>query len=409
MKAETVLENRIDRVRPDAPELAGYGMLPVGVMSQSVHNRDQVDILNVKNGAQPRYDRPLTLEIWYPAAKGTIPGGQYDTLIRDGKTPTRLTGQAPRDADHADGNFPLVVISHGYPGNRLLMSHLGETLASKGYVVASVDHTDSTYADKAEFGSTLVNRPLDQRFVIDCLAVPSHPLAAITDTARTGVIGYSMGAYGALVFGGAGVSQAAVEWEGGAPEGLLARHLAGSAEHRSLVDERVRCIVPVGPWGAQRGMWDAAGLAGLGKPALIIGGSRDVTSGYQDGIRRIFTQTTGTKRHLLTFQAAGHNAAAPIPAPRESWAVSPHLDFVPFEHYADAVWDTVRMNNITQHFITAFLGVHLRGETALERFLGLKAGQPDPLFAPEPDGADWPGFPTGSALGLSFETRLPGR
>jgi len=82
---------------------------------------------------------------------------------------------------------------------------------------------------------------------------------------------------------------------------------------------------------------------------------------------------------------------------------------VPFEHYADAVWDTVRMNNITQHFITAFLGVHLRGETALERFLGLKAGQPDPLFAPEPDGADWPGFPTGSALGLSFETRLPGR
>jgi predicted dienelactone hydrolase len=41
--------------------------------------------------------------------------------------------------------MPLVIISHGYPGNRYLMSHLGEDLASKGYVVASIDHRDSTY------------------------------------------------------------------------------------------------------------------------------------------------------------------------------------------------------------------------------------------------------------------------
>ncbi len=52
--------------------------------------------------------------------------------------------------------FPLVILSHGYPGNRYLLSHFGENLASKGYVVTSIDHTGSTYADQAAFGSTLV-------------------------------------------------------------------------------------------------------------------------------------------------------------------------------------------------------------------------------------------------------------
>ena len=41
-----------------------------------------------------------------------------------------------------------MIISHGYPGNRYLMSHLGENLASKGFVVASIDHRDSTYDDQ---------------------------------------------------------------------------------------------------------------------------------------------------------------------------------------------------------------------------------------------------------------------
>ena len=70
----------------------------------------------------------------------------------------------------AAGPYPLLIISHGYPGNRFLLSHLAENLASKGYVVASIDHTDSTYSDQAAFGSTLLNRPLDQLFVLNEMA-----------------------------------------------------------------------------------------------------------------------------------------------------------------------------------------------------------------------------------------------
>ncbi|MEY8837778.1 alpha/beta hydrolase family protein, partial [Cribrihabitans sp. XS_ASV171] len=153
---------------PDAPELAPYGTFPIGVQTRSFTHEAQADILNTTDESQPLYDRPLTAEIWYPAAEGTGAGGTYEAMLRDGVTEVTLQGRAVRDASPATGqSFPLVVISHGYPGNRFLMSHLGENLASKGYVTVSIDHTDSTYSDKAAFGSTLYHRPIDQKFIIE--------------------------------------------------------------------------------------------------------------------------------------------------------------------------------------------------------------------------------------------------
>jgi predicted dienelactone hydrolase len=128
-------------------------------------------------------------------------------------------------------------------------------------------------------------------------------------------------------------------------------------------------------------------MAGLSVPALIIAGSADEVSGYDTGMRRIFEEAVGVQRHLLTFQGAGHNAGAPIQAPVESWLPSPHLPFVPFEHYADAVWDTVRMNNIAQHYVTAFLDRHMKGADTM------------PYLAP-----GFHGFAPGKSEGLRWET-----
>ncbi|MEM6373850.1 MAG: dienelactone hydrolase, partial [Pseudomonadota bacterium] len=233
--AGTVLANPIDRIRPDAPTLAAYGTYPIGVQTLMATIPDSVDVLNITGEDVPRYDRPLTLEVWYPAQLGTVQGGSYTAMLRDGVTEVTLTGRAARDATPAEGaQFPLIVISHGYPGNRFLMSHLGENLASKGYVAVSIDHTDSTYSDQGAFGSTLLNRPLDQAFVVDHMATLDGPLGAIVDANNTGVIGYSMGGYGALIFGGAGVTEASTELSWGTPNGLLGQHLAGSDSHEAL-------------------------------------------------------------------------------------------------------------------------------------------------------------------------------
>jgi predicted alpha/beta-fold hydrolase len=172
------LINRIDQVRPDAPELAKFGTHNIGVRTLQLVDSGRPDILNARAGQEtPRYDRQLTVEVWYPAqlANGQQAAGSYQTLTRNTELTATLNGRAVRDANAltSDGAFPLVVVSHGYPGNRMLMSHLGENLASKGYVVVSIDHADSTYDDQKVITSTLYNRAHDQRFVISAMAAIS--------------------------------------------------------------------------------------------------------------------------------------------------------------------------------------------------------------------------------------------
>lgn len=406
--------NPIDQIRPDAPVLAAYGPSPIGVQTLHLVNPGQIDIEHTTGSTTPLYDRALTVEVWYPASADTVPGGTYSAILRDGHTEVTLTGQAARDAAPATGQtYPLIVISHGYPGNRYLMSHLGENLASKGYVVAALDHTDSTYSDQGSIGSTLMNRPIDQRFVIDQMDTLNGPLGQIVDATQVAVIGYSMGGYGALVFGGAGLTQAATEVSWGTPNGLLARHLAGSDTHEALVDARVKAMIVIGPWGKNAGLWDANGLAGLRKPTLFMAGGADDVSVY-GAIRGIFDEATGTDRHLLTFDLANHNAAAPMPAPKESWQPVDTLDFIPFEHYADAVWDTTRMNNIAQHFATAFLGLHLKGMTEMNAYLDLLPNADEGVIALDDTGKRtedhtyWTGFAPRTAKGLRFETKRQG-
>lgn len=407
-------ENRIDTIRPDAPALAAYGPHAVGVRTYELSNPGQIDIVNTSPDNAPTYDRPLTVEVWYPAAEGTEPGGTYTGVnLRAPSIQVELQGQAVRDAAPAgSGSFPLVVISHGYPGNRFLMSHLGENLASKGYVTVSIDHTDSTYADQNAFGSTLLNRPLDQDFVVETFADfsgVSPELAAIIDGDTVGIIGYSMGGYGALIYGGAGVTQASTEYPWGTPNGLLQRHLAGSDSHAELPNERVKAIISIAPWGKNTGFWDAEGLAGFSKPLMLVAGSVDDVSVYA-ALRAIFAETTGTKRHLLTFENANHNAGAPMPSPAEGYQMVEGLDFAPFEHYADAVWDNVRMNNITQHFATAFMDLHLKGDDGKAAFLDLLPKASEGVHKLGDDGKPteehtyWEGFPARTAAGLMFET-----
>jgi predicted dienelactone hydrolase len=402
-------------MRSDAPELAAFGAYAVGVQTLDFVHPAQVDILNSTDAAAPLYDRPLKVEVWYPAAPGTRPGGRYACTLRDGRTQVTLNGRAARDAPPNSGEaYPLVVISHGYPGNRFLMSHLGENLASKGYVAVSIDHTDSTYSDQAGFGSTLFHRPNDQRFIVDQMATLGGALGAIVDAQNTGVIGFSMGGYGALVYGGAGVCAGATDIDRAPPGDLLNVHLSQSASHNALIDPRIKAIIPIGPWGMNAGIWDASGLALLRKPMLLIAGSVDDVSDYPS-MRRIFDQSVGTERHLLTFENANHNAAAPIPAPEESWTPVDHLDFVPAEHYCDPVWDTVRMNNITQHFCTAFLDLHLKNDAQKAAFLDLVPKSSDGIFGLESDGtkpkahAHWAGFAPRTAVGLRFETKYKGQ
>jgi predicted dienelactone hydrolase len=361
----------------------------------------------------------LTLEVWYPAIKDSQGNTSLEVYLRDGKTKVSIQGKAVRDAKPfvSSKKYPLVLISHGYPGNRYLMSHLAENIASKGYVVVSIDHTDSTYRTIAAFGSTLVNRPLDQLFTLDQIELMSNDnssfLYGLVNTQNTALIGYSMGGYGAVISAGGSVTQRAVDNPWGLPDNALAMY-QNLNKTQQYPDPRLKTIIAFAPWGMNYGVWDQTTLKGVKIPMFFIAGSVDDVSGYEKGVRAIWKATTSVERALLTFDNANHGAGAPMPAPAESFVYNEALGFNISEHYIDAVWDTARMNNISQHFVTVWLEKYLKDNSDMDVYLNLKTNSNDGVWSkdekgqPKADHSHWAGFKNRTAKGLRFEKLAKG-
>ena len=385
-------------------------------------DRDRPDVLHTpEDGPVARYDRVLTLEVWYPAAAspGGRTGGDYQTTAFDPAIAVALHGRASRDAAPASGGpFPLVVISHGYPGNRLLMSPLGENLASKGFVVASIDHPDSTYGDRQAFASTLYNRSPDQLFVVERAGADRR--RRIGQPAgwahRRGTYGHRRLLDGRLRRGQH--HRRRLHRRVGDRAGRTADQAPRRADRRQRrlprrTDPRIVAAIAIGPWGMQRGYWDAEGLAAIRTPVLFVAGDADDVSGYANGDARDLRRR-GQRRSLPAdvrqrrAQRRGADAAAVRGARRRRGAAGR-----PFAHYADPVWDSVRMNNILQHFATAWFDLHLKGDRTRAAYLDVVPDGRTAVFAVDRDGTPtaahtyWKGFQRGTAVGLRLEHALP--
>ena len=396
---------------PDAPELAARGEYKVGVRTQTFLHKSQIDILNAKDGIAPLYDRPLTVEIWYPASLTT---GQNDQIVyqdflgqRNDSTrpliPFEVKGRALRDAKplQTQQPFPLVIVSHGYLGSRYIMSYLTENLASKGYVVVAIDHTESTYKDVGGFASTLLNRAKDDLFVLNEIAQLSNQnqksfLSGIVDANNTAIIGYSMGGYGALNAVGGGYSNVLDSFfrklTGGNTS--IQSRMTENAAYIASLDHRIKAVVAFAPWGKQRGLWDNKGLAGIKVPTLLVAGTQDDVSGYEDGIKAIYTGLVNADHYLLTYENARHNVA-PNPPPPESLKTG--VNFNDYYHYAEPAWNEQRINNINQHFVTAFLGIWLQHKD-FNKYLSLPEKSNE---------GNWTGFKPRSSVGLELYHTLP--
>jgi len=391
--------------RADAPALAYRGTYGVGVQTIDISNPNQLDIKNYDQSA-PRYNRPLRLEVWYPAiipAKAVQLTRYSDVLGQGAGNPERplvpfeFPGRALRDASFQTGEkFPLVIVSHGYAGSRVLLTYLTENLASKGYVVAAIDHTDSTHADATAFASTLVNRALDINFTLNHMA--GNTFAPIVDANNTAVIGYSMGGYGTLIAAGAGISKTG-DVNSIVPGKEMNRFQAGNSDYRAFLDPRIKAVVPMAPWGngasVKNPTWNTEGLKGIDIPALFIVGNMDRTSGFK-GVEFLFENSINSDRYMLVYQNGIHEIAVnPTPEIAKDY-------FREYMHYQEPVWDNRRCNNINQHFITAFLGIHLKGNKDYQPYLDLITLANDA----EPNTAEyWAGFKPWTAVGLELHHR----
>ena len=409
----------------DAPELAHRGASAVGVRTIDVSNPGQPDILKFDKatGKAPLYDRPLRIEVWYPAM---LPGGAVERTDYEMKLPrsnrepgslpqtVSIPGKALRDAPPAAGKaYPLVIVSHGYPGSRYFLSYLSENLASKGYVVAAIDHTDSVFGEEKPFPSTLLNRANDQLFtigaILDLTAKPGHFLKGIVDVARVGIVGYSMGGYGALAAAGAGYSAKSMS-HGMVPGKYFEEWEAGSPKLQARLRTEVKGVVAIAPWGAQPPFqsWDADGLAGIRIPLLVMAGDHDDISDFQRGIQPAFEKAVHSDRCLLVYQNARHNIGG-NPPPREA-----ATSFNVYESFDEPVWRKDRIMAINQHFITAFLDLVLKGDESKRSYLHVAPALSNngqwPLAPGASAGAKvsegtnfWKGFQRRWALGMKME------
>ena len=400
---------------PDAPDLAARGEYKVGVRTLEIVNEDQIDILNYSEANKnPTYDRPLTLEIWYPAE---IPEARKEmTKYKDYYFKDEAIiykGRALRGAelDRTGEKYPLIIISHGYPGTRYMMSYLAENLASKGYIVASISHTESTVRDQAGFASTLLNRPLDIEFTLEKIsqfaeADSGHFLAEMVNTDNTGLIGYSMGGYGVVNAAGAGYTESAVNLSWGVPGGHLKIRQDGNESYQKSLDDRIKAVFAMAPWGANNGFWSQETMKDLEIPAFFAAGDQDDVSGYENGTKKLFDWAVNTDRYLLTFKNARHNIAPNAYGVKP--LVSVEMNAADLMRYNEPVWDNRRLNNIIQHFATAFMGVHIKDQNYKD-YLDLITDSSQGVWDQNEDGSFtedhsyWTGFANRTALGMELQ------
>lgn len=193
------------------------GRFPVGVTPIHLVDEGRVDPW------VPQVPRELMVSLWYPAVpRGDI--APYTTeavsaaIIESAGLPvspgilTTVETHARDRAPALPGRRPLVVLSPGAGLSRESLTALAEDLASRGYVVAGVDHTYEARAaefpdgrvagcllcereNTAELGAQVVRgRSADISFVLDELTRGRlWPHAPTIDARHVAVVGHSIG------------------------------------------------------------------------------------------------------------------------------------------------------------------------------------------------------------------------
>tara|TARA_R110002033_G_scaffold23775_3_gene56091 strand:- start:7011 stop:8354 length:1344 start_codon:yes stop_codon:yes gene_type:complete len=396
------------------PELAQVGLYQVGVKTINLVNKKQFN-----PGTQSIEDRKLTVEVWYPTNKTTniTPKAVYLNETRLG-LPFALQGNATRDAEvnNLTGQpFPLVVLSHGYTGYRTIMFYLAEHLASHGYIVAALDHTDSTNVEVdivnapfSGFFSTLLNRSRDQQFALDYFTNTDNFVSNIIDKKRAGLVGYSMGGYGAVnTVGGCYQfnQQTAATFTGSKDTNVingaiaLLNTCAGGQTAPAKVDPKWKAMIAMAPWGGNYQLFNAESLASITTPTLFVSGDLDDISGYK-GIQSLYQQTGSDHTYMLTYHNARHNIA-PHPAPQVAYQ-----NEIDLGHYFEPSWSNVQLNTINKHFALAMMDCHVKNQQDKCAYLNLngQSNEQDAQGNPTPA---WNGFAHRYATGMSWDMKKP--
>ncbi len=409
----------------ETPELGRYGDYVIGTqeIALTLPSRLSFTKLGMATGSVETGERTLDVRLYYPAQSdaGQEPITYQHTMTPPAMDPVPLefAGRAFADAAPVtEGQFPLVIMSHGFNGWSTQFSNLAEHIASRGYVVATIDHADAKLEGITDFvhsfANVLASRSLDQRDVLAQLVDRSANDAgvyALIDAENVGLIGYSMGGYGALATAGADYDYASDTF-GTVPAAAL-EPLKAAAGDPAGID----AVVAFAPWGGQpdNRVWRAASLAKITAPVLVVSGSQDDVSNHAEGVSWIFDQLSGADRHMLVFREARHNIVG------NAFEIGDDAPFRVAEFLNEPVWRQDRINGINQHFVAAFLDLHLKGDDDKAGYLNVPVSnandsgwevsfgeQLNGKFAGPDEAEHWRGFQRRWAVGLDMLSKPAG-
>jgi dienelactone hydrolase len=263
-------------------------------------------------------DRVFPCEVWYPAA-ARCAGQDLAPATQDAFTvppagATR-TQSAVRDAEVHPGAYPLILYSHPSGTHRRAATFLCTHLASHGYVVAAMDHSevvtpalarkpDETQEQTAvRIAEVIANRVPDVRLLLDhMLGAAMQDSAARIDQSKIALVGHSFGGWTVLA--------------------------------TADVEPRIQAIVALAPGGASKRK------PGILPTTLAFAWGRDVPTLYLvaeddaftplDGMHELYERTPATKRmfilrradhcHFMDHVEESHEAVRAMPAIGElSW------------------------------------------------------------------------------------------
>lgn len=237
--------------------------------------------------------RQFPCEIWYPAAahyasQDLAPNTQ-DHFTLPPHHDVRAQA-AIRGAVAASGRYPLIVYAHPSGAHRRAATFLCTHMASHGYIVAALDHSEVVAPElapranesdtdrTARIDAIIASRVPDVRFLLDqMLSALWADLALQPDPARIGVVGHSFGGWTAL---------AATE-----------------------ADSRIQAVVALAPGGASRPRPGILPLAlsfrwGRAVPTLYLVAENDASLPLA-GMVELLTRTPAP-RQMVVLRRADH-------------------------------------------------------------------------------------------------------
>jgi predicted dienelactone hydrolase len=213
------------------------------------------------------------------------------------------------------GQYPLVIISHGAGGDWDTHFALAHHLATQGYVVFCLEHIGSNtkmlkrsirifknLRDMIHDGKEVLGRPQDVSFAIDQAISWNEsiePLKHKIDTQNIGVLGHSFGAYTSMVIAG---MKPALDW-------LEPRAAYGNGLGKDAKDKRVKACVALSPQGVGEPFFKKESFYTLSTPLLGISGTEDKQQGGLPPMNRYeaFEFWGGTGNNFFVWLTNAHH------------------------------------------------------------------------------------------------------